>query len=147
MVQIRNVPADLHRQLKVRAAVEGLTMSDYVLREVRKALEAQGVTCEEFAFTDSNDVFHVMDVLSSENPGSGPEQTIPGVLRVQFGTDSRTLSMDLLTRGDSRDPARVSRLKASRPDLVSRWSLTDAETEYVLDEISVQWRIRNYEYK
>jgi plasmid stability protein len=39
MVQIRNVPADLHRQLKVRAAVEGLTMSDYVLREVRKALE------------------------------------------------------------------------------------------------------------
>ena len=39
MVQIRNDPADLHRQLKVRAAVEGLTMSDYVLREVRKALE------------------------------------------------------------------------------------------------------------
>ncbi len=39
MVQLRNVPADLHRQLKVRAAVEGLTMSDYVLREVRKALE------------------------------------------------------------------------------------------------------------
>ena len=99
------------------------------------------------AWVDSNDVFHVMEVLSSENPGSGPEQTIPGVLRVQFETDSRTLSMDLLTRGDSRDPARVSRLKTSRPDLVSRWSLTDAETEYVLDEISVQWRIRNYEYK
>jgi plasmid stability protein len=39
MVQIRNVPVDLHRQLEVRAAVEGLTMSDYVLREVRKALE------------------------------------------------------------------------------------------------------------
>ena len=39
MVQIRNVPVDLHRRLKVRAAVEGLTMSDYVLREVRKALE------------------------------------------------------------------------------------------------------------
>jgi len=39
MVQVRNIPADLHRQLKARAAVEGLTMSDYVLREVRKALE------------------------------------------------------------------------------------------------------------
>jgi plasmid stability protein len=39
MVQIRNVPAGLHRQLKVRAAVEGLTMSDYVLREIRKSLE------------------------------------------------------------------------------------------------------------
>ena len=39
LVQVRNVPVDLHRRLKVRAAAEGLTMSDYVLREVRKALE------------------------------------------------------------------------------------------------------------
>lgn len=39
MVQLRNVPDDVHRKLKVRAAGEGLTMSDYVLREVRKALE------------------------------------------------------------------------------------------------------------
>ena len=39
MVQIRNVPVELHRRLKARAAMEGLTMSDYVLREVRKALE------------------------------------------------------------------------------------------------------------
>lgn len=39
MVQVRNVPADLHRRLKARAAIEGLTMSDFVLREVRKALE------------------------------------------------------------------------------------------------------------
>ena len=39
MIQIRNVPPDLHRRLKVRSAVEGMTMSDYVLRELRKALE------------------------------------------------------------------------------------------------------------
>ncbi|HVE85822.1 MAG TPA: hypothetical protein VND93_23365 [Myxococcales bacterium] len=39
MVQIRNVPADLHRKLKARAAIEGLSMSDFVLREIRKALE------------------------------------------------------------------------------------------------------------
>jgi len=39
MVQVRNLPVDLHRRLEVRAAAEGLTMSDYVLREVRKALE------------------------------------------------------------------------------------------------------------
>jgi plasmid stability protein len=38
MVQIRNVPAELHRRLKTRAASEGLTMSDYILREVGKAL-------------------------------------------------------------------------------------------------------------
>lgn len=39
IVRIRNVPVDVRRRLMVRAAVEGLTMSDYVLREVRKALE------------------------------------------------------------------------------------------------------------
>ena len=38
MVQIRNVPVDVHRRLKARAAVEGLSMSDYVLRELRKSL-------------------------------------------------------------------------------------------------------------
>ena len=39
MVQVRNVPEDLHRQLKARAAMEGLSISDYVLREIRKSLE------------------------------------------------------------------------------------------------------------
>jgi plasmid stability protein len=32
MIQIRNVPDDLHRKLKVRAAEEGLSLSDYLLR-------------------------------------------------------------------------------------------------------------------
>ena len=39
MVQIRNVPTDMHRKLKARAAIEGLSMSDFVLRELRKALD------------------------------------------------------------------------------------------------------------
>jgi plasmid stability protein len=39
MVQIRNVPRELHRRLKARAAIEGLSMSDYVLREIRKVLD------------------------------------------------------------------------------------------------------------
>jgi antitoxin FitA len=39
MVQIRNVPIEIHRRLKTRAAIEGMSMSDYVLREVRKALD------------------------------------------------------------------------------------------------------------
>ncbi len=39
MVQIRNVPEALHRRLKARAAIEGMSMSDYVLREIRKALD------------------------------------------------------------------------------------------------------------
>jgi plasmid stability protein len=39
MVQIRNVPAEFHRRLKARAAMEGMSMSDCILREVGKALE------------------------------------------------------------------------------------------------------------
>ena len=39
MVQIRNVPGKFHRRLKARAAIEGMSMSDYILREIGKALE------------------------------------------------------------------------------------------------------------
>ena len=39
MVQIRNVPSDFHRRLKARAAIEGMSMSDFILREVGKALD------------------------------------------------------------------------------------------------------------
>jgi antitoxin FitA len=39
MVQIRNVPSHLHRELKARAALEGMSLSDYLLRELRQALD------------------------------------------------------------------------------------------------------------
>lgn len=39
MVQIRNVPGEFHRRLKARAAVEGMSMSDYILRELGKSLD------------------------------------------------------------------------------------------------------------
>jgi len=39
MIQIRNVPTDIHRRLKARAAIEGMSMSSYILREVGKALD------------------------------------------------------------------------------------------------------------
>jgi plasmid stability protein len=38
-VQIRNVPSELHRELKARAALEGMSLSDYLLKELRNALE------------------------------------------------------------------------------------------------------------
>ena len=37
LIQIRNVPDDVHRTLKSRAAAEGTSLSDYVLREVTRA--------------------------------------------------------------------------------------------------------------
>ena len=36
MSQIRNVPDDLHRTLKVRAAKAGMTLSDYLLSEIER---------------------------------------------------------------------------------------------------------------
>jgi plasmid stability protein len=35
MIQIRNVPDQLHRELKSRAALNGMTLSDYLLGELR----------------------------------------------------------------------------------------------------------------
>ncbi len=45
MIQLRHVPDDLHRQLKARAALAGMPLSDYLIREVRKI--AQKPTLEE----------------------------------------------------------------------------------------------------
>ena len=39
MIQIRNVPDALHRRLKSRAALEGMSLSDYVLAELRRVAE------------------------------------------------------------------------------------------------------------
>lgn len=39
MIQIRNVPPDVHRTLKARAALAGMSMSDYILRELKKVVE------------------------------------------------------------------------------------------------------------
>jgi antitoxin FitA len=36
MIQIRNVPDELHAQLKRRAAEAGMTLSDYLLEEIRE---------------------------------------------------------------------------------------------------------------
>lgn len=39
LIQIRNVPEDLHRRLKARAAREGVTLSDLALAELRRSMD------------------------------------------------------------------------------------------------------------
>lgn len=39
MIQIRNVPDDLHRTLKARAAQQGMTLSDYLKLELKHIAE------------------------------------------------------------------------------------------------------------
>ncbi len=46
MIQIRNVPPELHRKLKARAAELGMSLSDYLLSEIEEI--ASLPTPEEF---------------------------------------------------------------------------------------------------
>ncbi len=39
MVQVRNVPDEIHRKLKARAALAGMSISEYLLREIERSLE------------------------------------------------------------------------------------------------------------
>jgi antitoxin FitA len=39
IIQLRNVPDALHRTLKARAAMAGMSLSDYLLAEIRKIAE------------------------------------------------------------------------------------------------------------
>ena len=39
LLQIRNVPDDVHRTLKSRAALAGMSLSEYALAELRRAAE------------------------------------------------------------------------------------------------------------
>ena len=39
MIQIRNVPAKVHRILKARAALAGMSLSDFVLADLQRSVE------------------------------------------------------------------------------------------------------------
>jgi len=39
MIQLRNVPEPLHRTLKARAAMAGMSMSDYLLAEIKEVAD------------------------------------------------------------------------------------------------------------
>ncbi len=39
MIQVRNVPEDVHNTLKARAALEGMSLSDFLKNELARAAE------------------------------------------------------------------------------------------------------------
>ena len=43
MIQIRNVPEDLHRRAKAKAAMDGVTLSDLALRALQKEVQRLSV--------------------------------------------------------------------------------------------------------
>ena len=66
MIQIRHVPDPLHRKLKSRAALEGMSLSDYLLREIRRIAERP--TMEE--------IMERLARLSPVNPRVPPAQIV-----------------------------------------------------------------------
>ena len=66
MIQIRNVPDALHRRLKSRAALAGISLSDYLLAELRQI--ADWPTVEELR--------QRLAQRSPTNPRTSPEEAV-----------------------------------------------------------------------
>jgi plasmid stability protein len=66
MIQIRNVPPELHRKLKVRAIERGMSLSDYLLAEIRDI--AALPTPEEF--------LRRLDALPNVELDEAPHETL-----------------------------------------------------------------------
>ena len=66
MVQIRNVPETLHRKLKSRAALAGMSLSDYLLAELGRM--AEWPTAEEMR--------QRLARLSPRNPVPSPAEAV-----------------------------------------------------------------------
>ena len=78
MIQIRNVPDELHRTLKVRAAKAGMTLSDYLLSEIEQI--AQKPTLRE-----------LMDRLAHDEPVELSEPSEVTSRRLRDADDPRDL--------------------------------------------------------
>jgi antitoxin FitA len=66
MIQIRHVPDDVHRTLKIRAARAGLSLSDYLRQEVEEI--ARRPTLDEW-----------LEELAADEPVSPPESAADAV--------------------------------------------------------------------
>jgi antitoxin FitA len=70
-IQIRNVPDEVHRMLRTRAAAAGLSLSDYLLGELIRVAERPPVA----------------DVLARAGARSGGARTTDVVAAVRSGRD------------------------------------------------------------
>ena len=66
MIQIRNVPEALHRKLKSRAALAGMSLSDYLLAELRHVAERPSLA----------EMIERLEKHSATNPRPSPEEVI-----------------------------------------------------------------------
>lgn len=64
MIQVRNVPDEIHTELKVRAARKGVSLSDYVLELARR--DVGRPTMEEWLAAVRSDPPITSDISSAE---------------------------------------------------------------------------------
>ena len=78
MIQIRNVPDELHRTLKANAARLGMTLSDYLLSEIEQVAEKPTLS-------------EMMERLRSREPVELDEPPEATVRRMRDADDPRSL--------------------------------------------------------
>ena len=71
-IQIRNVPEELHRTLKSRAALAGMSLSDYLLQETRKIAERPTVEELRQRLQQRRPVQDAIDTAALIREGRGP---------------------------------------------------------------------------
>ncbi len=74
MIQIRNVPDEMHRALKTSAAAEGMSLSDYIKREL------SGVT-------DRSRLDEIDERIRARGPSNVKRSTILRILRESRGVE------------------------------------------------------------
>jgi plasmid stability protein len=74
MIQLRHVPDDLHRKLKASAAIEGMSLSDYILREVRQ-------------FADKPTMSEMMERLARREPVNMKTSPVEILRAIRDGRD------------------------------------------------------------
>jgi antitoxin FitA len=78
MIQIRNVPDELHRTLKAKAAKAGMTLSDYLLSEIEQV--ADKPTMQEW-----------LEMVSRDEPVELEEPPDVTIRRMRDAEDPRDL--------------------------------------------------------
>lgn len=71
-IQIRHVPEDLHRILKSRAALAGMSLSEYLLQEVQKLAERPTIEELRQRLHQRRPVSEVIDAAALVREGRGP---------------------------------------------------------------------------
>jgi antitoxin FitA len=86
MIQIRHVPEDVHRRLKEQAANAGMSLSDYLLREV--SLLSTQLSWDE--------LFEEID-----RDGPALEEDVDTVEEIRLGREERDRELDARTLRDT----------------------------------------------